>query len=229
MKVAEDESYNALIIDMPGAQVNEAEIVLEAVDKGEENSDDELDRVEIAMTQYIDSTAEKHGLSTVPDDEDKDKWLLLGDDTHDFGWDATNLPPGVHRAAPEGQSIIIAEGDLFDQETVVSLELVSEADDSEAAGMSSMITAESVAFESVTEGTSTSKQPPTPPPSRRGAAANCGGTPVDWFHRDWRRVGPHGCRLDRQAPGEGDAEDCEGQGAAGPRRGGTPVEKAERP
>ena len=37
--------------------------------------------------------------------------------------------------------------------------------------MSSMITAESVAFESVTEGTSTSKQPPTPPPSRRGAAA----------------------------------------------------------
>ena len=162
MKVAEDESYNALIIDMPGAQVNEAEIVLEAVDKGEENSDDELDRV---------STAEKHGLSTVPDDEDKDKWLLLGDDTHDFGWDATNLPPGVHRAAPEGQSIIIAEGDLFDQETVVSLELVSEADDSEAAGMSSMITAESIAFESVTEGTSTSKQPPTPPPSRRGAAA----------------------------------------------------------
>ena len=122
------------------------------------------------MTQYIDSTAEKHGLSTVPDDEDKDKWLLLGDDTHDFGWDATNLPPGVHCAAPEGQSII-AEGDLFDQETVVSLELVSEADDSKAAGMSSMITAESIAFESVTEGTSTSKQPPTPPPSRRGAAA----------------------------------------------------------
>ena len=116
----------------------EAEIVLEAVDKGEENSDDELDRVEIAMSQYIDSTAEKHGLSKVPDDEDKDKWLLLGDDTHDFGWDAANLPPGVHRVAPEGQSIIIAEGDLFDQETVASVELVSEADDSEAAGMSSI-------------------------------------------------------------------------------------------
>ena len=46
----------------------------------------------------------------------------------------------------------------------MSLELVSEADESEAAGMSSMITAESVAVESVTEGTSTSKQPPTPPP-----------------------------------------------------------------
>ena len=53
----------------------------------------------------------------------------------------------------------------------MSLELVSEADESEAAGMSSMITAESVAFESVTEGTSTSKQPPTPPPPRRGTAA----------------------------------------------------------
>ena len=81
MKVAEDESYNAITIDMRGAKVDESEIVLEAVDKGEENSDDELDRVEIAMSQYIDSTAEKHGLSTVPDDEDKDKWLLLGDDT----------------------------------------------------------------------------------------------------------------------------------------------------
>ena len=84
MKVAEDESYNAMTIEMRGATV-ESEIILEAVDKGEENSDDELDRVEIAMSQYIGHTAEQHGLSIVPDDEDKDKWLL-GDDTQDFGW-----------------------------------------------------------------------------------------------------------------------------------------------
>ena len=132
--MAEDESYNAMTIEMRGAMVDESEIILEAVDKGEENSDEELDRVEIAMSQYIGHTAEQHGLSIVPDDEDKDKWLLLGDDTQDFGWDPTNLPSGVHRAAPQGQSIVIAEGDLFDQETVVSLELVSEADESEAAG-----------------------------------------------------------------------------------------------
>ena len=147
MKVAEDESYNA----MRGDTVDEAEIILEAVDKGDENSDEEFDRVEIAMSQDIGHTAEQHGLSIEPDDDDKNKWLLLGDDTQDFGWDPTNLPPGVHRAAPEGQSIIIAEGDPFDQETVASLELVSEVDESEAAGMSSMITAESATFESVIE------------------------------------------------------------------------------
>ena len=97
MKVAEDESYNGMTVEMRGDTVGEAEIILEAVDKGEENSDEELDRVEIAMSQHIGHTAEQRGLSVVPDDEDNDKWLLLGDDTQDFGWDPTNLP---FRSAP---------------------------------------------------------------------------------------------------------------------------------
>ena len=142
MKVAEDESHNAMTLEMKG------------------KADEEFDRVEIAMSQYIGHTAEQHGLSIVPDDDDKNKWLLLGDDTQDFGWDPTNLPPGVHR-------VIIAEGDPFDQETVASLELVSEF----AESVTSMVTAESATFESVVEGTSTSKQPPTPPPSKRGTAS----------------------------------------------------------
>ena len=171
MKEAEDQSYNAMTLEMKGNAVEEAEIILEAVDKGDENSDDEFDRVEIAMSQYIGHTAAEHGLSVEPDDEDKNKWLLLGDDTQDLGWDPTNLPPGVHRAAPEGQSIIIAEGDPFDQETVASLELVSEVAESDTAEAISMVTAESAIFESVGEGTSTSKQPPTPPPPRRGTAS----------------------------------------------------------
>ena len=137
-----------MTLEMKGNAVEEAEIILEAADKGDENSDDEFDRVEIAMSQYIGNTAAEHGLSVEPDDEDKNKWLLLGDDTQDFGWDPTNLPPGVHRAAPE------AEGDPFDQETVASLELVLEVAESD--------TAEVIPWEV----TSASKQPPTPPPPR---------------------------------------------------------------
>ena len=218
MKVAEDESYNAMTIEMRGDTVGEAEMILEAVDKGDENSDEELDRVEIAMSQYIGHTAEQHGLSVVPDDEEKDKWLLLGDDTQDFGWDPSKSTPrcsarplNCHRRTH-----------LFDQETVVSLELLSEVDESEAAGMSSMITAESVTFESVTEGTSASKQPPTPPPPRRGTAAKSAvGEPQSTGFIET------GDESDQQAPG--DAKDCKGQSAARQRRGGTPVEKAEGP